>query len=308
MRSFRDLPLRYSELGTVYRYERSGALHGLLRVRGFTQDDGHQFVRDDQVGDEVGKCIRFALEMLHAFGFQDLKLFLATRPESFMGEVDLWDRAEAGLRTVMDGLGHPYEMDEGGGAFYGPKIDIKIKDALGREWQCGTVQLDFQLPVRFELEYVATDGSRQKPVMIHRALLGSIERFMAVLIEHHAGAFPMWLAPVQARVLSVSEKAAAYAEEVAAALKAEGLRAEADLAADKLGAKIRKAQMDKIPYMLVVGEKDMAARVVSPRTREGLQLPACSIDDIVRRLSGEAQTPRFGDAAVPPTAQAAANP
>lgn len=308
MRSFRDLPLRYSELGTVYRYERSGALHGLLRVRGFTQDDGHLFVRDDQVGDEVGRCIRFALEMLHAFGFQDLKLFLATRPESFMGDPALWDRAEAALRTVMDGLGHPYEMDEGGGAFYGPKIDIKIKDALGREWQCGTVQLDFQLPARFELEYVATDGSRQKPVMIHRALLGSIERFMAILIEHHAGAFPMWLAPVQARVLSVSEKAAAYAEEVAAALKAGGVRAEADLGADKLGAKIRKAQMDKIPYMLVVGEKDMTARVVSPRTREGQQLPACSIDDIVRRLSGEAQAPRFDDAPSATGAQAAAHP
>ena len=308
MRSFRDLPLRYSELGTVYRYERSGALHGLLRVRGFTQDDGHLFVRDDQVGDEVGRCVRFALEMLHAFGFQDLKLFLATRPESFMGDSALWDRAEAALRTVMDGLGHPYEMDEGGGAFYGPKIDIKIKDALGREWQCGTVQLDFQLPVRFDLEYVATDGSRQKPVMIHRALLGSIERFMAVLIEHHAGAFPMWLAPVQARVLSVSEKAAAYAEEVAAALKAAGVRAEADLGADKLGAKIRKAQMDKIPYMLVVGEKDMAARVVSPRTREGQQLPACSIDDIVRRLSSESQPPRFEDVPSPPSAQGASHP
>jgi threonyl-tRNA synthetase len=305
MRSFRDLPLRYSELGTVYRYERSGALHGLLRVRGFTQDDGHLFVRDDQIGDEMGKCIRFALDMLHAFGFQDLKLFLSTRPAGFMGEPALWDRAEAALRTVMDGLGHPYEMDEGGGAFYGPKIDIKIKDALGREWQCGTVQLDFQLPVRFDLEYVATDGSRQKPVMIHRALLGSIERFMAVLIEHHAGAFPMWLAPVQARVLSVSEKAAAYAEEVVAALKAEGVRAEADLGADKLGNKIRKAQLDKIPYMLVVGEKDMAARVVSPRTREGQQLPACSIADIARRLAGEGQGPRFDGAPASPVAEPA---
>lgn len=301
LRSFRDLPLRYSELGTVYRYERSGALHGLLRVRGFTQDDGHLFVREDQIGDEMGKCVRFALEMLNAFGFQDLKLFLSTRPEGFMGAPELWDRAEAALRTVMDGLGHPYELDEGGGAFYGPKIDIKIKDALGREWQCGTVQLDFQLPVRFDLEYVATDGTRQKPVMIHRALLGSIERFMAVLIEHHAGAFPMWLAPVQARVLSVSEKAAAYAEEVAAALKGQGVRAEADLGADKLGAKIRKAQLDKIPYMLVVGEKDMAARVVSPRTREGQQLPACSVEEIVRRLAGEGGAPRFDDDATAPT-------
>ncbi len=290
-RSFRDLPIRYSELGTVYRYERSGTLHGLLRVRGLTQDDGHLFVQEEQVGDEVGKCIRFALDMLDVFGFRDFKLFLATRPESFMGDPALWDRAEKALRGVMDGLGHPFEVDEGGGAFYGPKIDLKIKDALGREWQCSTVQLDFQLPVRFDLEYVATDGTRQKPVMIHRALLGSIERFMAVLIEQHAGAFPLWLAPVQARVVSVSEKAAGYAQEVVERLRLEGLRAEADLAADKLGAKIRRAQMDKIPYMLVVGEKDMAARVVSPRTREGQQQPACPIDEFARRLADEARTP-----------------
>jgi threonyl-tRNA synthetase len=291
MRSFRDLPIRYSELGTVYRYERSGTLHGLFRVRGFTQDDGHLFVREDQMGDEVGACVKFALDMLRVFGFPDFKLSLATRPESFMGDPSLWDRAEGALRGVIEGLGHPFEVDEGGGAFYGPKIDLKIKDALGREWQCSTVQLDFQLPASFELEYVATDGSRQRPVMIHRALLGSIERFIAVLIEHHAGAFPLWLAPVQARVLSVSEKAAGYAEEVVNRLSAEGLRAEADLAADKLGAKIRRAQLDKIPYMLVVGEKDMAARAVSPRTREGQQQPGCPLDEFAHRLAEEARPP-----------------
>jgi threonyl-tRNA synthetase len=291
LRSFRDLPIRYSELGTVYRYERSGVLHGLLRVRGFTQDDGHLFVREDQIGAEVRSCIKFALDMLDVFGFPDFKLFLATRPESSMGDPALWDRAEDALRGVMADLGHPFEMDEGGGAFYGPKIDLKIKDSLGREWQCSTVQLDFQMPVRFDLEYVATDGTRQRPVMIHRALLGSIERFMAVLIEQHAGAFPLWLAPVQARVVSVSEKAADYAQEVVNRLHAEGLRAEADLAADKLGAKIRRAQMDKIPYMLVVGEKDMAARVVSPRTREGQQQPACPIDEFALRLAEEARPP-----------------
>ena len=294
MRSFRDLPLRYSELGTVYRYERSGALHGLLRVRGFTQDDGHLFVREDQVGEEVGKCIKFALEMLDVFGFRDFKLALATRPEGFMGDPAVWDRAESALRGVMDGLGHPYDLDEGGGAFYGPKIDLKIKDALGREWQCSTVQLDFQMPARFGLEYVSTEGSRQQPVMIHRALLGSIERFMAILIEQHAGAFPLWLAPIQARVLSVSEKAADYASEVVARLRDEGLRAEADLQADKLGAKIRRAQMDKIPYMLVVGEKDMTARVVSPRTREGQQQPASPIEEFARRLADEARPPQVG--------------
>ncbi len=304
MRSFRDLPLRYSELGAVYRYERSGVLHGLLRVRGFTQDDGHLFVREDQIGDEVGKCLAFVLDMLDVFGFRDFKLFLATRPEGFMGDPQVWDRAEAALRGVMEGLGHSFEMDEGGGAFYGPKIDLKIRDAIGREWQCSTVQLDFQMPVRFDLEYVATDGSRQTPVMIHRALLGSIERFMAILIEQYAGAFPLWLAPIQARVLSVSEKAAVYAEEVADRLRAEGLRVEADLAADKLGAKIRKAQMDKIPYMLVVGEKDMAARVVSPRTREGQQQPASPIDEFARRLAEEARTPVPGRSITPPAAAA----
>ena len=309
MRSYRELPIRYSELGTVYRYERSGALHGLLRVRGFTQDDGHLFIREEQIGAEVEKCVRFALEMLDLFGFHDIKLFLATRPESFMGDPQVWDRAETGLRAVMDGLGHPYEMDVGGGAFYGPKVDLKIKDALGREWQCGTVQLDFQLPAKFELEYVAPDGTRQRPVMVHRALLGSIERFMAVLIEHYAGAFPLWLAPVQARVLSVSEKAAAYADEVVARLREEGVRVEADLEADKLGAKIRRAQVDKIPYMLVVGEKDMAARVVSPRTRDGQQLPPMSLDDIARRIASEAAIPALGAGAVavasgPPSGEA----
>jgi len=295
MRSYRDLPLRYSELGTVYRYERSGALHGLLRVRGLTQDDGHLFVREEQIGEEVGKCLRFALDMLKLFGFETFDLFLATRPPGFMGDAAVWDRAEHALRGVMQGLGHPFQVDEGGGAFYGPKIDLKIKDALGREWQCSTVQLDFQMPVRFDLEYVAPDGSRQRPVMIHRALLGSIERFIAVLIEQHAGAFPLWLAPIQARVLSVSEKAAAYATEVVDRLRFEGLRAEADNGADKLGAKIRRAQMDKIPYMLVVGEKDMAAHVVSPRTREGQQLPAEPLDDFVRRLAEQAATPKLSD-------------
>ena len=293
LRSYRDLPLRYSELGTVYRYERSGALHGLLRVRGFTQDDGHLFIREDQIGDEVARCVHFALDMLNLFGFKEVELFLSTRPESFMGDAAVWDRAEQALKGVMEGLGRPYQMDEGGGAFYGPKIDLKIKDAIGREWQCSTVQLDFQLPLSFDLEYVAPDGSRQRPVMVHRALLGSIERFMAVLIEQHAGAFPLWLAPIQARVLSVSEKAADYAREVVELLRFEGLRAEADVTADKLGAKVRRAQLEKIPYMVVVGEKDMAAHVVSPRTREGQQQPAEPLDDFVRRLAEESVMPQL---------------
>jgi len=291
MRSYRDLPLRYSELGTVYRYERSGVLHGLLRVRGFTQDDAHLFVRPDQIEAEMQACLQMGLSIQRLFGFTDMKFFLATRPESFMGDPKLWEQAEASIKRVFEESGLPYEVDQGGGAFYGPKIDLKIRDALGREWQCATFQLDFQLPERFELEFVGTDGLRHRPVMIHRALLGSVERFIAVLIEHHAGAFPLWLAPVQARVLSVSEKAEAYAQEVSAKLTAAGIRAEADVAPDKLGAKIRKAQKEKIPYMVVVGEKDMAARVVSPRTREGQQLPATNVDDFVAQVVAEAKVP-----------------
>lgn len=295
MRSYRDLPVRYAELGTVYRYERSGVLHGLLRVRGFTQDDAHLFIRDDQIEQEMASCVSFGLDILRLFGFKDVKFFLATRPQDFMGEIEKWNQAEASIRRVLESTGMPFEVDEGGGAFYGPKIDLKIRDALGREWQCTTFQLDYQLPERFELEYVATDGSRKRPVMIHRALLGSIERFIAVLIEHFAGAFPMWLAPVQARVITVSEKAEAYGREVEGLLAAAGLRADADLSADKLNAKIRRAQLEKIPYMLVVGERDMAARVVSPRTREGKQLPAQSIDELLKTLSAEAAVPPLGE-------------
>jgi threonyl-tRNA synthetase len=305
MRSYRELPIRYAELGTVYRYERSGVLHGLLRVRGFTQDDAHLFVREDQIEEEMRGCVTFALDILDLFGFKEIRLFLSTRPQSLMGDSSAWDRTEAAIRRVLEATGRPFEVDEGGGAFYGPKIDLKIRDAIGREWQCGTFQLDVQLPERFELEYVASDGSRQRPVMIHRALFGSVERFIAVLIEHFAGAFPLWLAPVQARVLTVSERFEGYANEVVARLRAEGLRVEADLAADKLGAKIRRAQMDKIPYMIVVGEKDMAARVVSPRTREGVQQPATPLDEFALRLAQEAKIPKIGPSGgdpAPPTA------
>jgi threonyl-tRNA synthetase len=294
LRSHRELPIRYAELGSVYRYERSGVLHGLLRVRGFTQDDAHLFLREDQIEEELAGCVRFGLDILRVFAFADVKAFLATRPENFMGEKATWDRAEAAIRRVLEAAGMPFEVDEGGGAFYGPKIDLKIRDAIGREWQCTTFQLDFQMPERFELEYVAPDGSRQRPVMIHRALFGSMERFMAVLIEHFAGAFPLWLAPVQARVVTVSEKADVWGREVQARLLAADLRADADLSPDKLGAKIRRAQMEKIPYMLVVGERDMAARVVSPRTRDGQQMPATPLDELAQRLVAEAVPPVLG--------------
>ncbi len=295
LRSYRELPIRYAELGTVYRYERSGVLHGLLRVRGFTQDDAHLFITEEQIESEMAACVRFGMDILRLFGFADVKSFMATRPQDYMGEIAAWDQAEAAIRRVLEATGMPFEVDEGGGAFYGPKIDLKIRDALGREWQCTTFQLDYQMPERFDLEYVAADGSRKRPVMIHRALLGSIERFIAVLIEHFAGAFPAWLAPVQARVISVSEKAEAYAREVEGVLLAAGLRAEADVSPDKLNAKIRRAQMEKIPTMLVVGERDMAARVVSPRTREGKQLPAMPLDEVAKTLLAEAAVPSLGD-------------
>jgi threonyl-tRNA synthetase len=297
LRSYRELPIRYSELGTVYRYERSGVLHGLLRVRGLTMDDGHLFVREEDIAAEIKGCLSFSLEMLKLFGFENFNLYLATRPESYLGELAAWEKAESALRAVMESLGRPFEVDLGGGAFYGPKIDLKIKDALGREWQCSTFQLDYQIPERFGLEYVAQDGTRKRPIMIHRALLGSMERFIAVLIEHYAGAFPLWLAPVQARVLTVSEKVEGYAHKVVARLKQEGLRVEADLSADKLGAKIRKATLEKIPYQIVVGEKDEAAGVVSPRTREGQQQPATPIDEFARRLAQEAAVPVVGASA-----------
>jgi threonyl-tRNA synthetase len=270
-------------------------LHGMLRVRGFTQDDAHLFVTEEQIEAEVQGCVQFAFDIMNLFAFQDVKLVLSTRPEKFMGDPAAWDRAEAALKRVLDATGKPFDTDVGGGAFYGPKIDLKIKDAIGREWQCGTFQLDFQLPQRFALEYVAADGQRHRPVMIHRALFGSIDRFFAGLVEHFSGAFPLWLAPVQMRVLTVSEKAQAYADEVTSALRAAGLRAESDVSADKLGAKVRKAQLEKIPIMLVVGEKDMAARVVSPRMRDGQQLPATPLDEIVKRLAAEAAIPALGN-------------
>jgi threonyl-tRNA synthetase len=294
LRSYRELPVRYAELGTVYRYERSGVLHGLLRVRGFTQDDAHLFITEEQIADEMASCIRFGIDLLDLFGFAEVKIFLATRPANFMGDPMVWDRAEAAIRGVLEATGRPYEVDEGGGAFYGPKIDLKVRDALGREWQCTTFQLDFQLPERFALEYIAADGSRKQPVMIHRALFGSIERFVAVLIEHYAGVFPLWLAPEQARILTVSDKAAGYAQEVQTRMVAAGLRVEVDVSSDKLGAKIRRAQLNKIPYMLVVGEKDMAAQVVSPRTRTGEQLPATNVDELAQRLVREASPPVLG--------------
>jgi threonyl-tRNA synthetase len=305
LRSYRDLPLRWAELGTVYRYERSGVLHGLLRVRGFTQDDAHLFIRRDQLNAEIERVIGFCLHILRSFGFESFKTYLATRPEKFVGEVPAWDEAEAALKRGLDATGLKYELDPGGGAFYGPKIDLKLVDALDREWQCSTIQVDFQEPERFQMEYVAPDGTRQRPSMIHRALLGSIERFFAVLVEHHAGAFPLWLAPVQARLLTVSEKAEVFGKEALERLLGAGVRADADLSSDKLGAKIRRAQLEKIPYMLVIGDKEVAGRGVSPRTREGQRGGFVSLEAFVEQIADEARPPHSEGAR---TTQASAAP
>jgi len=280
-------------------------LHGLLRVRGFTQDDAHLFMRRDQLPEELERCLNFCLYILRTFGFTDFKLYLATRPKEFVGDVAIWDEAEKALLDALNKSGLPYEMDPGGGAFYGPKIDLKLRDAIGREWQCSTLQVDFNNPERFDMTYVGQDGAKHRVVMMHRALLGSIERFFAVLVEHYAGAFPLWLAPVQARVITVSEKQDAWATEVQKTLREHGFRVEADLSSDKLGAKIRRAQVEKVPYMLVCGDKEVAARAVAPRTREGKQLPAMALEEFVRYFAAEAEIPRGG---ATPAAAAPASP
>jgi len=265
IRSYRDLPMRWAELGTVYRYEPSGVLHGLLRVRGFTQDDAHIICTPEQIEDEILEVLRFSLEMWKAFGFEDIKAYLATRPEKAVGEEKRWNQAIKSLEKAVKAEKLEYEIDEGGGAFYGPKIDLKIKDALGREWQMTTIQFDFNLPERFDMTYVGEDGKDHRPYMVHRALLGSLERFFGVLIEHYAGAFPVWLAPVQAVVISVSEKFNDYAEKVVAELKEADVRVEIDNSDLQLGKKIRNAEMQKIPFMLVVGEKEVKDKTVAVR-------------------------------------------
>jgi len=290
LHSYRELPFRWAELGTVYRYERSGTLHGLLRVRGFTQDDAHLFMTREQLPGELDRVVQFCLFILRTFGFEDFKLYLSTRPEKFVGEPARWDEAEQALYDALKKTGLEYEIDKGGGAFYGPKIDIALRDALGREWQCSTVQVDFNLPERFDLEYVGSDGDRHRLVMVHRALLGSIERFFAVLVEHYGGAFPVWLAPVQARVITVSEKQDAWAQEVEQTLRGRGFR----LSADKLGAKIRRAQLEKIPFMLVCGDKEVEAKAVAPRARDGQRLDPMPLDEFTEHLSQAARIPRGG--------------
>jgi threonyl-tRNA synthetase len=288
--SYRELPLRMAELGTVYRYERSGVLHGLMRVRGFTQDDAHIFCTPDQIEGEVAKVTEFAIELLKKFGFSEFKAYLATKPKDSVGPEASWTLAEASLRKSCENIGLEYEVDPGGGAFYGPKIDIKIKDAIGRYWQCSTVQFDFNLPQRFDLTYVGEDNRPHQPYMVHRALYGSVERFFGVLLEHHAGAFPLWLAPIQARVLPVTDRVAAFASKVAEELQAEGLRAEVDMSNEKLGHKIRQGTLDKIPFLLIVGDKEAEAGGVAPRRRGGEDLKFMKLGEFVALAKRELST------------------
>ena len=286
-RSYRDLPLRYAELGTVYRYEKDGVRHGLFRVRGFTQDDAHIFCTPEQIVQEIKDTVEFAKKMLGKFGFHEIQAYLSTKPAKAVGDPARWEQATQSLRDALDQEGMAYEVDEGGGAFYGPKIDMKIKDALGRPWQLGTVQFDFNLPERFNLTYVGDDGKEHQPYMVHRALLGSIERFFGILIEHYAGAFPLWLAPEQVRILPISDKAMAYAKKIQSALRAAGFRVEVDASAEKLGAKIREATLMKVPYQVVVGPRDEAAEQISVRSRADGDLGAMKLPDFVAKLHAE---------------------
>jgi len=287
IRSYRDLPLRWAELGTVYRYERSGVLLGLLRVRGFTQDDAHIICTPEQVNSELSEVLRFSLHMWQAFGFHKYKVYLSTKPEKSIGTKKMWQDAENALRTVIDENKLDYEVDEGGGAFYGPKIDLKIEDALGREWQMTTIQFDFNLPERFDMVYIGADGQEHRPYMIHRALLGAWERFFGLLIEHYAGAFPVWLAPVQVKIIPIADRHIEHARKIEKKMKSRGVRAEVDDRSERMNLKIRQAQLIKIPYMLVIGDKEIADNYVSVRRRNGEQLPAQPLADFLKMLTKE---------------------
>jgi threonyl-tRNA synthetase len=287
VRSYRELPLRWAELGTVYRYERSGVLSGLMRVRGFTQDDAHIFCTPEQMNSEISEVLRFSLYMLNTFGFRKYKVYLSTRPADAIGSEQMWKDAEDALRRVISENKLDYEVDEGGGAFYGPKIDIKIEDALGRLWQATTIQFDFNLPERFNMVYVGADGKEHRPYVIHRALLGSWERFFGLLIEHYAGAFPVWLAPVQVKMIPVADRHLEHAHKVMAVLKSRGVRVEVDDRSERMNLKIRQAQLEKIPYMVIVGDKEAADNSVSVRRRSGEQLPTQPLASFLETLTAE---------------------
>lgn len=282
LHSYRELPIKYAELGTVYRFEKSGVLHGLMRVRGFTQDDGHIIVQPELLEEEVITAFQMAINMLKMFGFEEYEIYLATRPENkYVGTVEDWDKATASLETALKKTGYAYEVDEGGGAFYGPKIDIKIKDAIGRSWQCSTIQFDFNLPERFDISYVDSSGKKVRPYMIHRALMGSLERFIGVLLEHYAGALPLWISPVQVVIANINENQHEYCKELLDTLKKEGIRAVYDDRNEKIGHKIRENAMQKIPYIAVVGDKEKDSASVAVRARGNKDLGALKFEEFI---------------------------
>lgn len=291
-RSYRELPIRWCELGTVYRYERAGALHGLLRVRGFTQDDAHIFCRPDQLEDEIFNILDLNLHILKSFGFDQYDIYLSTRPEKYVGSDENWERATDALKLALEKKGLKFSIDPGEGVFYGPKIDIKIKDQLGRSWQCSTIQVDFNLPERFKMSYTGADNRDHQPIMIHRALMGSLERFIGVLIEHYAGVFPLWFAPVQARILNITDDQADYCSEVFTSLRRAGLRIEKDLRNEKLNYKIREAQGAKIPYMLIIGDKEKTDGTVTVRLRNGKNLPPMTVEEFITMIDREVKEGR----------------
>jgi len=284
LHSYRELPLRIAELGTVYRYERSGVLHGLMRVRGFTQDDAHIFCLPEQVESEVGDVLGLTFELLEAFGFKEYSISLSTRPVKYVGDLDMWDHATESLSNALVARGLEYDIDDGGGAFYGPKIDIKITDALGRAWQCTTVQFDFNLPERFDLTFQNAEGGRSRPYMVHRAILGSIERFIGVLIEHYAGAFPLWLSPVQAVIIPIADRHIEYAEQIQDKLINQGYRVEVDSRSERMNLKIRNAQLQKMPYMLIVGDKELEQETASVRLRNGTDMGSMPLSDLISHM------------------------
>ncbi|MFO7742178.1 MAG: threonine--tRNA ligase [Anaerolineae bacterium] len=296
LRSYRDLPLRWAELGTVYRYERSGVLHGLLRVRGFTQDDAHIFCTPDQIQDEILRVLDFSLDLLRSFGFEEFKVQLSVRdpdaPDKYAGEDAMWDQAEESLLKAIEARELSYQRIEGEAVFYGPKIDIHVKDALGRTWQLTTIQFDFNIPERFDMTYVGEDGRQHRPYMVHRALLGSIERFFGILVEHYAGAFPVWLSPVQATLIPITDRHVEYAEAVAERLRVAGLRAEVDDSSDRMGAKVRNAQMQKVPYMLIVGDREIEAEQVNLRLRNEEVRGAMSVEAFIKLAQEAVETRR----------------
>ncbi len=287
LRSYKDLPLRFAELGTVYRYERSGVLHGLLRVRGFTQDDAHIFCKEDQLENEILNVLELTLFILRTFGFDEYDIYLSTRPEKFVGTLEIWDKATDALKNALIHKGLDYNIDPGEGVFYGPKIDIKVKDSLGRPWQCSTIQVDFNIPERLDVTYRGQDNKDYRPIMVHRALMGSLERFFGILIEHYAAIFPLWLAPVQAGVLTISERHVEYGKTVAETLLKEGLRIELNVKDEKIGYKIREATLQKIPYLFIIGDKEQSNGTVNVRKRSGENLGEMPVEKIKTILKEE---------------------